>query len=156
MNFIRDWVGSIAAVTMLLSVISALVPKTAAKRAVMLCGSIIMTAVLVSPIKSLDSGEVLAYGGKYGKMAQEMAESLQAENEKLSVGIIEVNLRAYILQRADSMGIECGVDVKCEGTTPERVTARVTAVEDGVAIADMIKSECGIKEVKIEVKDGTE
>ncbi|MBQ2839984.1 MAG: hypothetical protein IJE70_01405 [Oscillospiraceae bacterium] len=156
MSFIRDWVGSIAAATMLLSVISALVPKTSAKRAVMLCGSIIMTAVLISPINSFDSGAVLGYGEKYGKTVEEMAETLRRENEKLSSSIIEKNLGAYILQRADSMGVECMVDVKCTGTTPQGVTVKVESVRDGIALSDMIKEEFGIKEVKIEVKDGTE
>ena len=156
MGFIRSWVGSIAAATMLLSVIAALVPKTSAKRAVMLCGSVIMTAVIISPIKNFDSEVLCGYGEEYAKTAETMAAALFEENENLSAGIIEKNLGAYILERADSMGIECGVDVKCTGKTPQSATVRVATIGDGAMLSDMIKTECGIMEVKIEVKDGAE
>lgn len=144
MEFMRDWVVAIAAVTMIIAVVSAITPKNSAGRAVMLCGSVLMTVVLISPIKKLDVSALSEYSARFEKEVQYRAEQMSAQNEKLRKNIIEENMRAYILQRADAMGIACDVDIECRNDVPHTAVISIKNKEAVPAVSELIEKECGI------------
>lgn len=144
MEFIRNWVVSIAAATMIISIAAALCPKNAAGRAVMLCGSLIMTAVLISPLKSFDVSVLSEYGARYEREIEERSRRLNEENETLRKNIIEENTRAYILQRAESMGVSCDVRIICKDDIPYSAYIQAPDKVKAYAVSELIEAECGI------------
>ncbi len=143
-EFIRSWVSAIAAVTMMMAVVSVLTPKNSAGRAVMLCGSIIMMVVLVSPIKKLDVSALSGYGARFQKEIEFRAEQVSRQNEKLRKDIIEENTRAYILQRAESMGISCDLDIECYDDVPYTAVVSVKNKDVVPAVSMLLERDVGI------------
>ncbi len=144
MEFIHSWVSAIAAVTMMMAVVSVLTPKNSAGRAVMFCGSIIMTVVLVSPIKKLDVAALSGYSARFEKEVERRAEQVSRQNEKLRKDIIEENTRAYILQRAESMGISCDLDIECSDDVPYTAVVCVKNKDVVPAVSGLLEMEVGI------------
>lgn len=148
MEFIRGWVISIATATLIISVAAALCPKNTAGRTVMMCGSLIMTAVLISPLKGFDTSLLNEYGEQYEREIEVKSEKLRLQNEELRQDIIEENLRAYILQRAKTMEIECDVQISCKGDLPYSAYVDVADEEKALELSRLIESECGIPKAR--------
>ncbi len=144
MGYISNWVRSIATVTMMMAAVTVLTPKNTAGRAAMLCGSILLTAVLVSPIKTFDIEAVSEYDRKFELEIEKRAEAISREGEKVKETIIEENLRTYILQRAKQFGISCDIAVACRDGMPHLVTVRLKRKEDRERISEILTEECGI------------
>ena len=143
MGYIQNWVVTISAVTMVIAIVAVIVPKNSAGRAVMLCGGIIMTAVLVLPLKNIgvyESGEVdNGFLTEIRKSADKALES----NEKISADIIESRFGEYILKRAEQEGISCTAKVSCDNGIP--VSAVITTESERIDdISGMISKELGI------------
>lgn len=144
MQFVQNWVMSIAAVTLIVSVITALCPKNAAGRAVSLASCLLMTATLLSPISRVDVSALSDEMEKYSLEAEQRYEKLLDEQENIKEKLIEENTRAYILQRAESSGIECDITVQCKEGTP--YTVYITAENDAelIAASELVEKELGI------------
>lgn len=148
MQFVQDWVTSIATVTLIVSVITALCPKNAAGRAVSLASTLLMTATLLSPISRIDVSALPAEMDKYSRAAEQKYEKIVDEQENIRDKLIEENVRAYILQRAESEGIECDITVQCKNGVPDSVY--ITAENDAflVAASELIEKELGIEKTR--------
>lgn len=144
MQFVQNWITSIAAVTLIVSVIGALCPKNAAGRAVTLASCLLMTAALLSPISRVDVSALSDEMEKYSRGAEQRYEKLLDEQENIKEKLIEENTRAYILQRAESTGIECDITVQCKDGVPH--TAYITAENETelVAASELVEKELGI------------
>lgn len=140
--------SAIAAVTMIMAVVSVLTPKNSAGRAVMLCGSIIMMVVLVSPFKKLDVSALSDYSARFEKEIEHRAEQVRRQNEKLRKNIIEENTRAYILQRAEAMGISCDLNIECCGDVPHTAVVSVKNKDVVPAVSELLEREVGIPSVR--------
>ncbi|MBR3910383.1 MAG: hypothetical protein IKJ54_03720 [Anaerotignum sp.] len=141
MENIRGWIGSVAAVMMIMAAVSAICPKNSAGRIVALCGSLILTAVLITPLKSFDVALFEQYAESYVRGLEEKGARLKEENEMLRDDIIEKNLRAYILERADMMGIDCDVRVESRNGVPHSAEICVKDKAKAYAVKEMIKKE---------------
>ncbi len=144
MQFVQNWVTSIATVTLIVSVIGALCPKNAAGRAVSLASTLLMTATLLSPISRVDVSALSGEMEKYSREAEQRYEKMIDEQENIREKLIEENVRAYILQRTESLGIRCDITVQCKDGVPD--SAYITAKNDAelVAASELIEKELGI------------
>ena len=143
-EYVSGFVKSVAAVTMIMAAVTVITPKNAAGRAAMLCGSILLTVVLVSPIKSFDISFLSQYDKKIEVEIEGRAENILNKGEELKEGIIEENLRTYILQRANQFGILCDAKVFCLEGVPHSVSVRVKKNEDKERVSRILTEECGI------------
>ena len=147
-EYISGWVHSVSAVAMIMAIITVLTPKNTAGRTAMLCGSIILTAVLVSPIKAFDMEKVSEYDRDFKFEIEEKANAIVMTGEKMKEDIIEEKLRTYILQRTKQFGIICDVSVVCRDGMPDSVTIGLRREEDREKISEILVSECGIAKEK--------
>ncbi len=152
MQFVEDWVTSIAAVTLIVSVITALCPKNAAGRAVSLASCLLMTVTLLSPISRVDISALSAEMEKYSLKAEKIYEKMLGEQDNIRDELIEENVRAYILQRAESLGIKCDITVRCKDGKPD--SAYITAGSDAelIAAAELAVKELGIARERIKTE----
>lgn len=144
MQFVQNWITSIAAVTLIVSVIGALCPKNAAGRAVTLASLLLMTATLLSPISRVDVSALSDEMEKYSHEAEKRYEKLLDEQENIKEKLIEENTRAYILQRAESSGIECDITVQCKDGAPHTVYITAENETELVAASELVEKELGI------------
>ena len=155
MQFVQNWVTSIAAVTLIVSVITALCPKNAAGRAVSLASCLLMTATLLSPISRIDVSALSDEMKKYSREAEGRYEKLIDEQENIKEKLIEENVRAYILQRAESLGIECDITIECKDGEPD--IAYITAENDAelIAASELVEKELGVERQRQKLKKET-
>lgn len=145
-EYISGFVKSVATVTMIMAAVTVITPKNAAGRAAMLCGSIILTAVLVSPIKSFDTSFLSEYDKRIEVEIEKKAKNISEKGEELKENIIEENLRTYILQRTKQFGIVCDVRVLCLEGVPHSVSVELKRDEDKEKVSQILTEECGIAE----------
>ena len=137
---------SATAAAVIAGLLEALVPQGGAKRAVSLCGGILIMLALLRPI-----------GGLFAPKATWAADVLTEteRNEILANGqeivkqIIEERTGAYIVNKSDKLGLNCTVEVTCKGDgffpEPWSVIIRCKAPEHARnALKTMLEDELGI------------
>ena len=144
MDFIREWVVAIASVTIIIATISSICPKNSAGRIVFLCGSILLSFVLISPFKGLDAPALARYNAEMEKQITRRTEALERLNFETEKNIVEENLRAYILHKTEEIGIDCDVRILCEGNLPYKANVICADEERLKIVADIIETELGI------------
>lgn len=156
MQFVQNWVTSIAAVTLIVSVITALCPKNAAGRTVVLASCLLMTATLLSPISRVDVSQLSDEMEKYSRDSEQRYKKLLGEQENIKEKLIEENVCAYILQRAESLGIECDISIQCKDGVP--YSAYITAENDAefLAASELVEKELGISRERRVLRKGIE
>ena len=120
MEHIRQWLCSVVAVSLLVSVVQSLVPKGSLRRAASFLSGLVLLAVLLEPLPKLDL-EGLELRGLQEE-TEKARRQLEAEQETaLKAGIAE-QTEAYISDKAAALGL----------TVQARVETRTGA--DGVPL----------------------
>lgn len=128
---LKNWLTAILTVTVLLSVAEKLVPAGSLRKIASMTGGLILLIVLVQPLTKLKPGQLrMDYAGCGAAIEARQAE-LQAENDAALGELIAERTEAYILDKAESLGISCQVTV----TTREG--------EDGIPLPDGAVLSCG-------------
>ncbi len=144
MESIRVWIVSLGAVVMLSSAACALVPKNGAGKAVSLACAALVMAVLLSPIGKADIDVPDVFVDELSREIELSADKFHIENEKLTQDIIEYETEAYILQRAEDIGISCKVSVFSEENVPHSAEVRIKEGTPHEKLSEIIEAECGI------------
>ncbi len=152
MEFVQNWVTSIATVTLIVSVVTALCPKNSAGRAVMLTACLVMTATLIAPISRIDASTLSDEMERYSYAAEKRSEELLREQENIQKKLIEENLRAYILQRAEGEGIECDIRIECREGVPYSAYITAEHEKDIIAASELAEKELGLSSERIKLK----
>ena len=143
-EYVSGFVKSVATVTMIMAAITVITPKNAAGRAAMLCGSILLTTVLVSPIKAFDASVLSEYDKRIEVEIEGRAKNISQKGGELKENIIEQNLRTYILQRTKQFGIFCDAKVLCLDGVPYTASVKLERKEDREKVSQILTEECGI------------
>ena len=126
MEHIRQWLCSVVAVSLLVSVVQSLVPKGSLGRVSSFLSGLVLLAVLLGPLPELDLAGLEL--GNLQEETREIRQKMEAEEETaLKAGIAE-RTEAYISDKAAALGL----------TVQARVETRTG--EDGVPLpwsADM-------------------
>lgn len=144
MEAVKAWVVSVSAATMIVAVLNAIAPKNSAGKVIGFTGAVIIMSVLLSPVKSLDSDMLKDYSDKYGAELERKMEDVSEEKEKLINDNIEQGINAYILQRAESIGVSCDVSVSCVDGLPHTVSVWTDSGGKNESLSEVISAECGI------------
>lgn len=123
---VRNWVTSIAAVTLLLTVVQTLVPEGTIKKIAGFTGGLLLLAALLQPVLKTDLGRVRLNFSDYSEAISERTEELEAAGKDELAAIIAGRTAAYISDKADALGL--GVTAQVE-----------TAPEDGIPVPDSVE-----------------
>lgn len=152
MDFLHNWMIGICAASMIYAAVYSLAPDGGPKRAVRLAGGACVLIAVCAPVAEVDfsnlSFEVPGFSDEYAAEAERMERS----NYELMKTVIEEKARAYILDKADALGIECDVDVMTRDTDGVPIPVSVHGYRSGdeaacERLSDIIAEDLGIPRV---------
>jgi len=140
---LRNWVASIAAVTMLLAVAQTLVPEGTLRKLTGFTGGLLLLAALLQPVLRTDLGRLRLDFSDYREAIEERAAELDAAGKEELADIIAGRTAAYILDKADALGLAVTVRVETGEDAPLPVSAELTGPYSR-ELAEWIALELGI------------
>ena len=144
---VRSWLTSIAAVTLMLTVVQTLVPEGTLRKISGFTGGLLLLAALLQPVLKTDLGRLrLDFSGYEEAIEARTAELDNAGKEELAA-IIAGRTAAYISDKADALGLEVTVRVETEpgadGEVPLPAFVELTGPYSQ-SLTDWIAGELGI------------
>ena len=112
MGALREWLTSLVAVSMLLSVARTLVPEGSIRKISSFTGGLILLVVLVRPLLGADLSRLDLHLEDYERAIGQRQEELASAGEAELAGIIEERTAAYISDKADTLGLAVKVQVE--------------------------------------------
>lgn len=150
MEGIRQWLLGMVCAAMAAALAQSLAPEGGPKRICKLAGALVLLLATVNPLLRLDEGALSRLTQDYQSALGESAGALEEENDLLYETIIEERTAAYILDKAEELGISCQAEVEYrydqEGV-PYPYRARVTGTwtqEQRQALGQVLEGELGI------------
>ena len=111
MGAVRGWLLAVISVSLLCAAADALMPRGAVKRVGKLVCGLVLIGTIVSPFASLDVGAGQRWlDGCLASARDRKSELEEAVNTQMK-GIIEEECAAYIVDKAEEMGILCQTEV---------------------------------------------
>ena len=145
MEAVRDWIADVVAITMLLSVAQALIPEGGIRRIFSFSGGLVLVVVLLRPILGIDTESLTLQTDSCAEQIQQRQEELEQNARAEWEAIIEQETAAYILEKADALGVEISAEVRAE-TGPSGLpvlSAELTGVFSEL-LAEYLTEELGI------------
>ena len=138
---LTDWVRALCGAAVICAAAMALCPDGRVKRVLRLVCGLVMACALLSPVLELDFDAYSSALSGYGEAARAAAEGAQEEARLSSRGVIEEECAAYILDKAEALGLagcsadcstmwQIGVDV----LAPYRRQGIASALTSGLAV----------------------
>lgn len=148
MAAVREWLTTVAAVTLLLSVAQTLVPPGGPLReTVSQIGGLILLLVLLQPLWNADLPDIrLDFSACQAAVAERQAELEQQQNADLTAHI-EAETEAYISDKAQTMGLILTVCVAAEQNengVPVPVRVEINGAYSG-ELAAWMEAELGLQ-----------
>ena len=112
MGALREWLTSLVAVSMLLSVAQTLVPEGSIRKITSFTGGLILLVVLLRPLLGADLSRLDLHLEDYERAIGQRQEELASAGEAELAGIIEERTAAYISDKADTLGLAVKVQVE--------------------------------------------
>ena len=104
-QFLGDWAGSMIYTAMLCALLTVITPEGRVKKAVKLMCSLAVIAAVLSPFLKLDMKSYSAYLSQYRNEADRIIGEAEDDSKNLNRTYIEDGCEAYILDKAESIGI---------------------------------------------------
>lgn len=111
MELIRQWLLGVACAAMVLALAESLAPAGGVKKVCRLAGGMVLLLAAISPVLKLDEGALSRALSEYRITGQGYEDVLAEKNQLLYKTIIEENTAAYILDKAEELGISCQAEV---------------------------------------------
>ena len=112
---LTDWVRALCGAAVICAAAMALCPDGRVKRVLRLVCGLVMACALLSPVLELDFDAYSSALSGYGEAARAAAEGAQEEARLSSRGVIEEECAAYILDKAEALGLTgCSASVCAE------------------------------------------
>ncbi|WP_294547448.1 stage III sporulation protein AF [uncultured Pseudoflavonifractor sp.] len=128
-ELIRDWLVGITCGAVIVALADSLSPNGTVRKIGRLTGSLVLVLAMIQPVLRIDSRTFAGILTEYRLEAMGAVDTLEEENGRLMKDIIAEETSAYILDKAEELGVICRV----------RVTAWTESgdypVPDGVEIA---------------------
>ena len=143
---VGSWLRSVAAVTLLLSVVQILIPEGALRRVAGFTGGLLLLAALLQPVLPTDLGRLRLDCSDYEAAIGARAAELAGAGKEELAAIIAGRTAAYISDKADALGLRVTARVETEpgvDGTPLPASAELTGPYSQ-ALADWIAGELGI------------
>ena len=139
----RDWVASIAAVTMMLTVVQTLALEGTLRKIVGFTGGLLLLAALLQPVLKTDLAGLRLDFSEYRAAVETRTEELNAAGKEELAALIAGRTAAYISDKADALGLAVTARVETEEGTSLPVSVELTGPYSR-SLADWIAEELGI------------
>lgn len=148
MGAVREWLGAVAAVSLLLAAARFLVPKGPFREIAAFIGGLILLLALLRPLPGMKGYDLSGRFSSYQAALDQRRDALIQERETEVKKYIEARTATYISDKAESMGLRLQIHVTAEdpGTgvpVPVRVEAEGPRSE---TLARWIEAELAIPE----------
>lgn len=148
-ELIRNWLLGITCAAMVLALAESLAPEGSVKRVCRLAGGLVLLLAAIGPVVKLDEGKLARLTRDYHVEAEEYGEELTRQQEILYESIIAEECAAYILDKAEKLGISCRAEVTVawQDGVPQPHTAIIAGTwtaQQHEALCGIIESELGI------------
>ena len=143
---VRSWLTSIAAVTLMLTVVQTMVPEGTLRKISGFTGGLLLLAALLQPVLKTDLGRLRLDFSDYEAAIGERAAELDVAGKEELAAIIAGRTAAYISDKADALGLRVTARVETEpgvDGTPLPASAELTGPYSR-ELADWITGELGI------------
>ena len=108
---VRQWLLGVACTALILAVADSLVPDGGVKKVCRLAGGLALLLAAAGPILRLEAGALADALEGYRAQVQNYEETLAEQNNLFYQAIIEESAAAYIVDKAEEMGIFCQAEV---------------------------------------------
>lgn len=152
-GFAGEWIRAIAGAALICAAATAMTPKGKTKNVLKFVCGIVLICAMVNPIIKQDYPSMSLEMSKYRSDAEDIIASAEEKENKLSRTIIENQLEAYILDKAESFNTQLGsvevsvkwgdegcwypYEVKLQANIPQR---------ERMLISNCIEAELGVPE----------
>ena len=107
----RQWLLGVACTALILAVADSLAPDGSVKKICRLAGGLALLLAAGGPIIRLDSGALADALEGYRAQARGCEETLEEQNNLFYQAVIEESAAAYIVDKAEELGIFCQAEV---------------------------------------------
>ena len=114
MEAVRAWLTSVVLVSVLLSAAQSLIPPGTVRKAAGFTGGLILLLVLLRPVLGADLEHLELDFDHYQAAVEERQEELADTQTEAMASIIAEQTEAYILDKADALGLELTVRVQTQ------------------------------------------
>lgn len=149
MDFLRQWLLGVIACAMLVSVAGQLCPEGSVRRITRFAGGLLLLLTMLRPIAQLTSTDLGWDTPNYREAVAQLEAELGRERENTIADGIATELKAYIEDKAGSLGTDVRAEVAVEmrgGVPSVKGVTLHGAYSD--ALAEQIASELGIAKEK--------
>ena len=146
--WIGKWLLGVALAALAASLAETLVSQGPIRRVLRLAGGILVAAALLRPLGTVPLEALGAVGANYRQQVDELTETYRQEGNQTLSGVIAEELAAYIVDKAESLGLETQAQVTVEADgegTPLPREVRLTIPRDQ-ELAQWLAEELGIPE----------
>lgn len=140
---------SVSAAALLMSFVLAIMPEGRIRHTAKFLGALLVVLVVVSPVVKLNAENMARTIAKFEMEKESLRTGIEVKNREILSELIKENTQAYILDKAERMGIAVTVDVtmRDEGDYPFPVsvmlTGRLTPAEQ-TRLERVIEQDLGI------------
>lgn len=149
-GLVRQWLLGVTCTALVLAIADSLAPEGNVKKVCRLAGGLALLIAAVSPVLRVD-GESLSWAvSEYQSSVQVYEQKLEEKNVLLYQSIIEETAAAYIVDKAEEMGIVCQAEVTFAydengAFCPWEVTARGSLTEEQQnRLSRLLEEELGV------------
>ena len=111
MELVRQWLLGVTCTALVLAIADSLAPEGNVKKVCRLAGGLALLIAAVSPVLRLDREELSQAVSEYQASVQAYEKELEEKNVLLYQTIIEETTAAYIVDKAEELGISCQAEV---------------------------------------------
>ncbi len=151
MSFLREWILGITCAALLAALLAAFLPKRGGVRqAGHLAAGLLLMLAAVQPLSGLDFESLAATLAELRVSQSGRSEELATQSDEILKQIIESETEAYILDKANGLGIQCQVEVTYaadEDGSPYPVRVRVAgnlSEDQKEQLSQVLESELGL------------
>lgn len=160
-GWMEQWVLGVSCASLVMVVMGALVQGSGGKRVCKLAGSLLLLLVTIGPVLRMDQQDWQRLLQLETQGMEEAEQSLQEQNNLIYESIIEEETQAYILDKAEALGVQCQVEVvvKWEDDLPRPWSVKLEgswSQAQREKLSNMLQEELGIPKDRqsFEVVDG--
>jgi len=121
MEFMRSWILSVTVAAMIIALAEGMMPAGTVKKVGKLTGGLVLMLGILQPIVHLDYEELFIVANGLQSITVESQAEQKESSDAFTKSIIEQELGAYVLDKAQTLGYSCTVSITCklgENNTP--------------------------------------
>lgn len=151
MTALKQYLLSVTGASLLVSLIMSVLPKGKLRAAAVFTGSLLLVMTVISPVVQLDETRIPALADQIRASAGQLQPSAANQDQSLLVQRIKEQCEAYILDKADELGLSVEITVQLDETAiypyPISSTVRGMLTEhDKQSLSMILEEELGIAE----------